>query len=97
VGFKSIVCYRTGLDVAPFLEDKSGEQLLGAFLYLVKQYEKEKHIRLANKYLNDYVVRLTLEIAGNYDKPGNSPGKLPMYSKFTTKYLRSAVPYWPRR
>ena len=89
-GFKSIVCYRTGLDVAPFLEDESGEQLFDAFQYLVKQYEKEKHIRLAHKYFNDYVVQLTLEIAGNYHKPGivqaNCPYTLNSPSIFVVQF-----------
>jgi len=67
-GFKSVVCYRTGLDVAPTPQDNY--ELLGAILELFKQYKAEKHIRLANKYFNDYSVRITLEVAGNYHKPG---------------------------
>jgi hypothetical protein len=66
-GFKSIVCYRTGLDVAP---TESQEGLLDAFMDLDKQYKTTKRIRLANKYFNDHAVRITLAVAGYYNKPG---------------------------
>ena len=69
VGFKSIVCYRTGLDVATDAEDKSDKHL--ALMQLHKMYqENDGRIRLAQKALNDAVVRVALEVAGKHKIPG---------------------------
>ena len=72
VGFKSIACYRTGLDVSPVqcpLEDIE-ESLMGA----MQKFETtgRKKLRLEEKVFNDYLVRLTMEVAGKYGKPGES-------------------------
>lgn len=68
VGFKSIVCYRTGLDVALSNSIEEQEQ---ALLQLFDEYTKTGSLRLKHKPLNDEVVRITLTIAGNHNKPGN--------------------------
>ena len=68
VGFKSIVCYRTGLDVAL---SNSKEELEQALLQLFDEYTRTGFLRLQHKPLNDEVVRITLNIAGNHNKPGN--------------------------
>jgi hypothetical protein len=68
-GFKSIVCYRTGLDVAP-RDAGSQAELTGAILELLAQYQEQQHIRLTNKVFNDHAVRITLDVAGNHHKPG---------------------------
>ena len=72
VGFKSVVCYRTGLDVAPPLPGGYHYTFLDALKDLTAQYQEKKHIRLENKYFNDLAVQITLEVAGKYEKPGNS-------------------------
>ena len=67
-GFKSVVCYRTGLDVSPIsaaLEDIE-ESLMQAMIRL----ESSGKLRLADKHFNDYIVRLTMEVAAKYNKPG---------------------------
>ncbi|TFK37638.1 amidohydrolase-domain-containing protein [Crucibulum laeve] len=66
VGFKSIVCYRTGLDVSTI---SSPASLKFSLLDMFKMYQDKGSIRLARKALNDQVVRITLEIAGKHDKP----------------------------
>jgi hypothetical protein len=68
VGFKSIVCYRTGLDIALSNSIQEQEQ---ALLQLFDEYTKTGSLRLKHKPLNDEVVRITLTIAGNHNKPGN--------------------------
>lgn len=69
-GFKSIVCYRSGLDVYPN-SDLDGE-ILKAVLALVNSYHESKgRIRLNNKFFNDYIVRTALAIAGAHNKPGD--------------------------
>ncbi|KXN86685.1 Protein fluG [Leucoagaricus sp. SymC.cos] len=65
-GFKSIVCYRTGLDVSMY---SSQAGLKFSLLDVFKMLQAENKVRLAHKDLNDLVVRTTLEIAGEYQKP----------------------------
>lgn len=72
VGFKSIVCYRTGLDVTVNIHE-SGEYFNSAeqcvtMAYL--KYDACRSIRLEAKPLNDYVVNETLRVAGQCGKPG---------------------------
>jgi hypothetical protein len=66
-GFKSIVCYRTGLDVSMY---SSQAGLKFSLLDVFKMLQAEGKVRLAHKDLNDLVVRTTLEVAGEYQKPG---------------------------
>ncbi|XP_006455844.1 hypothetical protein AGABI2DRAFT_195174 [Agaricus bisporus var. bisporus H97] len=65
-GFKSIVCYRTGLDVSMY---SSQAGLKFSLLDVFKMLQMENKIRLAHKDLNDLVVRTTLDIAGEFQKP----------------------------
>ncbi|KAF5353439.1 hypothetical protein D9756_008118 [Leucocoprinus leucothites] len=65
-GFKSIVCYRTGLDVSMY---SSQAGLKFSLLDVFKMLQAENKVRLAHKDLNDLVVRITLEVAGQYQKP----------------------------
>jgi len=67
VGFKSIVCYRTGLDVQV---RQSFGGCIKSFVELLVAYQQTGTIRLANKPLNDYVVTVALEVAAEYKKPG---------------------------
>lgn len=69
-GFKSIVCYRTGLDVSMY---SSQAGLKFSLLDVFKMLQAGNKIRLAHKDLNDLVVRTTLEVAGEYQKPGQCP------------------------
>lgn len=73
VGFKSIVCYRTGLDVqvAQFFGC-----CLSSFVKQFEAYRQSGTIRLANKTLNDYVVTTALEVAAKYQKPGKQEREL---------------------
>lgn len=66
VGFKSIACYRTGLDIAPSGADEDVEKSL---LEAWTQYEATDGFRLKHKALNDYLLRIVLRIAGQYKKP----------------------------
>lgn len=71
VGFKSIVCYRTGLDIAVHIETgdyfSASEQAV-TMAYL--KYDACRSIRVEAKPLNDYIVHQTLRIAGQCGKPG---------------------------
>ena len=68
VGFKSIVCYRTGLDVALYNSVTEQEH---ALFELFDLYAATGSLRLEHKPLNDEVVRIALTIAGNHNKPGS--------------------------
>lgn len=67
VGFKSIVCYRTGLDVSTY---GSQAGLKFSLLDVFKMLQTKDKIRLAQKDLNDLVVRITVEVAGKHQMPG---------------------------
>ena len=91
VGFKSIVCYRTGLDIAL---SNSIEEQGQALLQLFEEYTKTGSLRLKHKPLNDEIVRITLTIAGNHNKPGNENPK--MATDNINNLLSSAISYWVR-
>jgi hypothetical protein len=60
-GFKSVVCYRTGLDVEP----DYNEALLRVgkpFEHFIARAIKKRRYRIARKSLNDYVVLKALEL-----------------------------------
>ena len=68
VGFKSIVCYRTGMNVSVHGNE---EEKLDALKDVLEAYKQTGVIRLAHKALNDEVVRITLAVAEKCGKPGN--------------------------
>ncbi|KAL0577180.1 hypothetical protein V5O48_004819 [Marasmius crinis-equi] len=69
VGFKSIVCYRTGLDVSPTSEGLDESRFGSCLQNIRKKYEVDGVVRLEIKPLNDLVVQIALDVAGEYDKP----------------------------
>ena len=72
VGFKSVVCYRTGLDVNLNSDDLSSvERGIAATVSSRKENARGSDVlRLANKALNDFVVCTALSIATEFNKPG---------------------------
>jgi len=65
-GFKSVACYRTGLDISTW---GLPEGLKLSMFEVVKAFKADGKIRLAEKALNDHIVRVALEIAGKHNKP----------------------------
>ncbi len=65
VGLKSIIAYRTGLDI----QWRSREEATRAFGEVKDQADRDGKIRLANKPLNDYLVLTALEIAQRQQMP----------------------------
>lgn len=66
VGLKSIICYRTGLDVS--LSD-APETVLSAFRDVFFMHRLADSVRLRHKPLNDYILRLALEVCKETGKP----------------------------
>lgn len=69
-GFKSVVCYRSGLDVSPTGNEPALDH---AIVRIYKEFLKAwpvKELRLDDKPLNDLVVQVTLTIAAKFNKPG---------------------------
>ncbi|PBK92706.1 amidohydrolase 2 [Armillaria gallica] len=66
VAFKSIACYRTGLNIDTC---NSEDEIHDCFVMANNQYLAEGKIRLAYKALNDHIVRVALEIAGEHNIP----------------------------
>ncbi|KAL4912371.1 hypothetical protein BDW62DRAFT_20795 [Aspergillus aurantiobrunneus] len=59
VGFKSVICYRTGLDVQP-TDDRDTKQLLQSFVRTIGRATVSTP-RVEDKPLNDWLVRRTLD------------------------------------
>ena len=71
VGFKSVVCYRTGLNVCVNPEDLSDvERSVVATVSSWKAGGGSDVLRLADKALNDFVVCTALSVAAEFNKPG---------------------------
>ncbi|KAK2462519.1 hypothetical protein APHAL10511_005489 [Amanita phalloides] len=66
VALKSIVCYRTGLNVSL---DNAQEAIKISLNDLFSTYRQTQSCRLQSKSLNDYVVCLTLDICRETEKP----------------------------
>src|SRR5262245_48859309 len=65
VGLKSIIAYRTGLDI----QWRTRDEAASAYAPLKAQADREGQIRLASKPLNDYLVLLALDIAERQELP----------------------------
>jgi len=74
VGFKSVVGYRTGLNINVNSDDISG--VVKSIFATVSSWKKQNGgpgvLRLADKALNDFVVCTTLSVAKEFNKPGES-------------------------
>ncbi|KAH9948513.1 amidohydrolase-domain-containing protein [Amylocystis lapponica] len=68
VGFKSVACYRTGLDITITQTSQDIEQALTSIILRCEACSTSD-LRLEHKALNDYIVCTTLRIAGDYGKP----------------------------
>jgi hypothetical protein len=68
-GFKSVACYRTGLNISASCSASAEIECLSD---IINRYHDGQEIRIDDKALNDFVVRKTLEIAGKHRKPGKS-------------------------
>lgn len=77
VAFKSIACYRTGLDISVTQDSHAIEMSL---VQICLHYAATKTLRLADRVLNDFIVCATLHIASACGKPGSvlSPMRCPM-------------------
>ncbi|KAL2867043.1 extracellular developmental signal biosynthesis protein FluG [Aspergillus lucknowensis] len=60
VGFKSVICYRTGLDVQP-TDDGDAQRLLQSFARTISQATGSTP-RVEDKPLNDWLIRQTLDL-----------------------------------
>lgn len=69
-GFKSVVCYRTGLDVS-IVSDSAVE--IEALRNVSRRFSLDVPLRLEDKPLNDLVVRTAVEVAAEHSKPGMIP------------------------
>lgn len=65
VGLKSIIAYRTGLDIEWVTRDDAAR----TFGLVKDQADRAGSIRLAHKPLNDYLVLVALEIANRQEMP----------------------------
>jgi predicted TIM-barrel fold metal-dependent hydrolase len=65
VALKSIIAYRTGLDISP----ATRQEAAAAFVPLKEEARRAGQVRLASKPLCDYLVRLALEQAVKQELP----------------------------
>lgn len=69
VGFKSIVCYRTGLSVSLRDDFDALEKALTALMDDHLDRDEDAKIRLQYKPLNDLVVRIAMQVSSETSKP----------------------------
>ncbi|KDQ54522.1 hypothetical protein JAAARDRAFT_135303 [Jaapia argillacea MUCL 33604] len=96
VGFKSVACYRTGLNVA--ISNTSAE-IEESMMVAVSRYQTTKQLRIAEKAFNDLIVRMTCEVAGVCKKPiqfhtglGDNDISLPLSSP---AHLQPLIAHFP--
>ncbi|KAI6141801.1 amidohydrolase 2 [Pisolithus tinctorius] len=65
-GFKSIACYRTGLDIST---SGAKEDVEKSLLEAWTEYKETSDLQFKHKALNDHLARIVLRIAGRYRKP----------------------------
>jgi len=68
VGFKSVICYRTGLDITVTLKERLDSRM-ECFHQYFSNGMTSGDWRLAVKPLNDMVTNLAVQISGEYGKP----------------------------
>jgi hypothetical protein len=69
-GFKSIACYRTGLDVSTGTVLDNDLYVLVDIDLIRDSYITTKKIRLAHKFFNDHILCIALSVAAKCKKPG---------------------------
>jgi hypothetical protein len=85
VGFKSIICYRTGLNIS--LTD-TDETIASTLNDVFSMFRQSHLVRLQHKPLNDYVLRLALELCRDIGKPSER-----FKSKAASGYLRLSLQF----
>jgi Amidohydrolase len=68
VGFKSVICYRTGLDIEVTLRSRLDSRA-DAFVEYFTNGKQTGNWRLNSKPLNDMVTNIAVQISGEYNKP----------------------------
>jgi len=67
-GFKSVICYRTGLDVTVTMKERLDSRMECFHKYFTNG-KTTGDWRLSVKSLNDMVTNLAVQISGEYEKP----------------------------
>ena len=91
-GFKSVVCYRTGLDITIGPNRPAALMAMNGVYERFRSKGKNEPLRLADKPLNDLVVRKTVRIAAQHSKPGMVPLLL-LSSLYRSQYALHHVPF----
>lgn len=60
-GFKTVICYRSGLDIEPDY-DQAAREVAHPFERYVERCVRKRKYRIEKKQLNDYLVLRTLEV-----------------------------------
>lgn len=68
VGFKSVICYRTGLDIDITMKERLDSRS-EPFLEYIQNGNETGSFRLNSKPLNDMITNLAVQISGEYGKP----------------------------
>lgn len=99
VGFKSVICYRTGLDIAVTTKEKLDSRT-DSFVAYLENGNKTGNWRLASKPLNDMITNLAIHVAGEVGIPiqfhtglGDSDIRL---VKANPAYMQGVIEAYPR-
>jgi hypothetical protein len=78
-GFKSVVCYRSGLDVEPHYE-KCLLKVGPPFEHYIAQSVRKRRYRVDSKHVNDFLVLKTLEIISAHVRNGGLAKPLQLHT-----------------
>jgi hypothetical protein len=99
VGFKSIICYRTGLDIEVTMKERLDSRA-DVFLEYIGNGKETGDWRLASKPLNDMITNIACQISGEYGVPiqfhtglGDNDIRLP---KANPAYLQTLIEAYPK-
>lgn len=105
VGFKSIICYRTGLDIAPWDSlTKGGDQMQDALDVLRKKAAKKPFTRLEDDVLNPYFVHVAAMLIQNHEGSRRLPLQFHtglgdndiILTRSTPSHLQSFIKAYPK-
>ena len=98
-GFKSVICYRTGLDIEITIKERLDSRA-EAFLEYIVNGKKTGDWRLASKPLNDMITNIAVQVSGEYGKPiqfhtglGDNDIRL---LKANPAYMRNLIEAYPK-
>jgi len=91
-GFKTVICYRTGLDIEPDYQ-RAAREVARSFERYVERSVRTRKYRIEKKRLNDYIVLRTLEVLSERLPHPDALSKPLQFHVRTSCYVYSVDPW----